>query len=108
MRAGDTEFPSRSEEEKEEKEWSILGANFHQTGGIVGENAPEGESQESCFGLGSCGGKSEPAEAEGGERNGNEGRSLFFQNLSHMTSAGDTTVYIMILFADCLDFKCSQ
>ena len=107
MRTGDTEFPSRSEEEEEEK-WSILGASFHQKGGIVGENVPEEESQESCFGVGSCGGKSEPAGAEDSERNGNEDRSLFFQNLSHMTSAGDTTVYIMILFADCLDFKCSQ
>ena len=103
MRPGDTGCPSRSEEEEEK--WSILGASFHQKGGIVGENAPEGESQESCFGVGSCGGKSEPAAAE---RNGNEGRSLFFQPLSHMTSPGDTTVSIMILFADCLDFRCSR
>ena len=106
MRTGDTECPSISEEEEEK--WSILGASFHQKGGIVGENAAEGESQESFFGVGSCGGKSEPEAAEGGERNGNEGRSLFFQNLSHMTSAGDTTVSIMLIFSDCLDFKCSR
>ena len=79
-----------------------MGASFHQKAGNEEEKAPEEKSQESSFGV-----RGKPEEAAE-VRNGNEGRSLFFQNLSHMTSAGDTTVSSMILFADCLDFKYSR
>ena len=71
----DRGFPSTPEEEGRQ----ILGASFHQKAGDVDEKA----SEESSFHVG---GKGE--QAEGGEKNGNEGGNLFPQPLCDM-SAGD-------------------
>ena len=78
----DRGFPSTPEEE----ERPILGASLHIKAGDVDKKASE-ESQESSFHVG---GKGE--QAEGGEKNGNEGGNLFPQPLCDM-SAGDHFLY---------------